>query len=106
MRRREFISLLGGAAATSVLWTLPLSAEQRTRRIGVLVGAGADPQRQSWIAGFRRKLQEFGWEDGRNLQLDLRWGGADIDYIRASCAFAQPAFRVPDFRRLLCRCFM
>jgi putative ABC transport system substrate-binding protein len=86
LRRREFITLLGGAAATSVLWTLPLSAEQRTRRIGVLVGAGADPQGQSWIAGFRRKLQEFGWEDGRNLQLDLRWGGADIDYIRASAA--------------------
>jgi putative ABC transport system substrate-binding protein len=84
LRRREFIALLGGTAAASVSWPRPLIAEQRARRLGILLGAGSDPQGQSWIAGFRRKMQELGWEDGRNLQIDLRWGGADIDYIRAA----------------------
>ena len=85
MKRREFITLLGGAAAT---WPMVARAQQpeRMRRIGILVGTGNDPEGQSWIAGFRQKLHDLGWEDGRNLQMDLRWGGADIDYIRASAA--------------------
>ena len=41
---------------------------------------------QSWITGFRQGLQELGWTDGRDVQFDVRWGGADIDYIRASAA--------------------
>jgi putative tryptophan/tyrosine transport system substrate-binding protein len=83
MRRREFITLVGGAAAA---WPLAARAQQRVRRIGVLVGVGNDSQGQSWIAGFRQKLQELGWTDGRDVQIDVRWGGADIDYIRASAA--------------------
>jgi putative tryptophan/tyrosine transport system substrate-binding protein len=80
MRRREFITLIGGAA---VAWPLVARAQQH-RRIGILVGAGNDSQSQSWITGFRQKLQQLGWADG--LQIDVRWGGADIDYIRASAA--------------------
>jgi ABC-type uncharacterized transport system substrate-binding protein len=78
MRRREFITLLGGAAAA---WPLAARAQQQ-RRLGILVGAGDDSQSQSWITGFRQKLRQLGWAD--SLQIDLRWGGADIDYIRAS----------------------
>jgi putative tryptophan/tyrosine transport system substrate-binding protein len=80
LRRREFITLLGGAAAA---WPLAARAQQ-SRRIGILVGAGNDSQSQAWIARFRQKLQQLGWADG--LQIDVRWGGADIDYIRASAA--------------------
>jgi putative ABC transport system substrate-binding protein len=80
MRRRDFITLIGGAA---VAWPLVARAQQH-RRIGILVGAGNDSQSQSWITGFRQKLQQLGWADG--LQIDVRWGGADIDYIRASAA--------------------
>ena len=82
MRRREFITLVGGAAA----WPLSAGGQHRTRRIGALLGAGNDLQGQSWVAGFRQKLQELGWADGRDLQVDVRWGGADIDYIRTSAA--------------------
>ncbi len=83
MRRRDFIKLIAGS---SVTWPLIARAQQRTRRIGVLVGAGNDLQGQSWLARFRQKLQELGWAEGRDLQIDVRWGGADIDYIRASAA--------------------
>src|SRR5262245_21009905 len=80
--RREFITLLGGAAAA---WPVTAGAQQ-PRRIGVLLGAADDPQGRSWIAGFRRKLQESGWMDGRDLHIDVRWGGADIEHIRTSAA--------------------
>jgi len=85
MRRREFITLLCGATAATASWPVLLNANQR-KWIGVLVGAGNDPEGQSWIKGFRQKLHELGWDDGRNIQIELRWGGADIDYIRASAA--------------------
>ena len=84
MRRREFIAGLGGAAA--VAWPRAPRAQERVRRIGVLVGAGDEPQAQSWIAGFRQGLQKLGWTEGRDLSVDVRWGGADIDYIRASAS--------------------
>ena len=50
------------------------------------LGAADDPQGRSWIAGFRRKLQESGWKDGSDLHVDVRWGGADIEHIRAGAA--------------------
>jgi putative ABC transport system substrate-binding protein len=81
MRRREFVSLLGGAMA----WPLAARAQQ-ARRIGVLVGTGNDLQSQFWLAAFRRRLQELGWSDARDLQIDVRWGSADIDHIRSSAA--------------------
>ena len=83
MKRREFITLLGGAAAA---WPLDAHPQQRARRIGVLVGTGSDSQSQSWLAAFRRRLQELGWSDARDLQIDVRWGSADIDYIHSSAA--------------------
>ena len=83
VKRREFITLLGGAAA---VWPLAAHAQQPARRIGVLVGAGNDLQGQSWLMGFRRKLQELGWADARDVQIDVRWGGGDSDYIRSSAA--------------------
>jgi putative ABC transport system substrate-binding protein len=84
MRRRDVIIGFGAAAT----WPLTAHTQQpeRMRRIGVLLGVGNDAQGQAWIAGFQEKLQELGWADGRNVQIDVRWGGADIDYIRASAA--------------------
>ena len=86
MKRRELITLLGCAAVTSVSWPRLSSADQRTRRVSILIGAGSDPEAQSWIKGFRQRLHELGWEDDGNLKIDLRWGGADIDFIRTTAA--------------------
>jgi putative ABC transport system substrate-binding protein len=84
MRRRDFAAMFGSAAA------LPLAAyaEQagRTRRIALLLGAGGDAEGMSWLAEFRAKLASFGWTDGRNATLDVRWGGADIAHIQAMAA--------------------
>ena len=76
-RRREFITLLGGAA---VAWPLAARAQQpeRMRRIGVLVGnAESDGIAQSWLAVFRGALTKLGWTEGRNLRIELRWGAGD-----------------------------
>jgi putative ABC transport system substrate-binding protein len=82
MRRREFISLLGGVAAR------PLAAHaqqaQRMRRIGVLIGfAEADPDVQSWLAAFRGGLAKLGWTEGSNFQIQLRWASDDPDRMKA-----------------------
>ena len=74
MNRREFITLLGGAVAA---WPLIARAQQpnRMRRIGVLVAQTAeDPQSQARNAAFLQGLGELGWNVGRNLQIDYRWG--------------------------------
>jgi putative ABC transport system substrate-binding protein len=81
MRRREFIALLGGAAA----WPLATRAQQRDRmrRVGVLMGFGEnDPDGRTDLAEFMHVLAELGWTDGRNLQMDIRWSGASTDRIR------------------------
>ena len=83
MRRRAFITLLGGAAA----WPLATMAQQpeRMRRIGVLwPDTEADPDSRSRIASLRRALQDLGWTEGRNLRFDYRWGASadDPDRIR------------------------
>ena len=81
MRRREFITLLVGAAA----WPLAARAQQldRMRRIGVLMGfAESDPTAQSWLAAFRNALAQLGWSEGNNLRIEVRWGAADPDRIR------------------------
>src|SRR5262245_49225518 len=73
MKRREFITLLGGAA---VAWPLATRAQQaeRMRRIGVLMNtASDDPQSLQRIAAFLQGLQELGWTVGRNVQIDTRW---------------------------------
>jgi putative tryptophan/tyrosine transport system substrate-binding protein len=82
MKRREFITLLGGTMAA---WPLAVPAQQGTRikRIGVLMGLSEqDPQAQPDIAAFTTALRELGWQDGRNIQIDLRWAGGDVDQIK------------------------
>ena len=82
MRRREFITLLGGAAVG-----LPLSARtqqpERVRHIGVLMNAPSDePEAQARIAAFLQGLQEAGWAVGRNIRIDTRWAGGDNVRVR------------------------
>jgi ABC-type uncharacterized transport system substrate-binding protein len=85
MRRREFITLLGGAAAA---WPLAARAQQaeRVRRIGVLMPVADDPEGQARIAAFLQGLQQLGWAEGRNLQIDTRWGAGDADRFRKYAA--------------------
>ena len=94
MRRREFIAGLGGAAA----WPLAAHAQQRdrVRRIGVLnPGDENDPANKTWVSAFIQALADLGWNDGRNVRIDLRWGGGDANRIRA---LAQELVRLqPDF---------
>src|SRR5215813_3752229 len=77
MRRREFITFLGGAAAG---WPLASRAQQsdRVRRIGILVGlAESDTEGQTWVRELTQSLRELGWASGRNFVIDSRFGGAD-----------------------------
>ena len=84
MRRREFISLLGGAAA--VTWPLAARAE-RTRRIGVFMNYAEDtPQSRARLASFVQAMEELGWTAGRNVQIDYCWGVADADRNRRNAA--------------------
>src|SRR5262249_27454844 len=83
IRRREFITLLGGAAAP---WPLAAHAQQadRMRRIGVLMpGDEDDFVWKARYSAFTQALADLGWADGRNVPIDLRWGGGGINRIRA-----------------------
>src|SRR5246127_3972528 len=85
-RRREFITLLGGAAAA---WPLAARAQQgeRMRRIGVLMPLVAgDPEAQVRSTVFAQSLQQLGWTVGRNLQIDYRFAGGEADRIRQYAA--------------------
>jgi putative ABC transport system substrate-binding protein len=85
MQRREFITLIGGAAA----WPLAVRAQQpeRTRRIGVLLQATeSDLEFQPRLKAFLDGLAQFGWAEGRNLQLEYRWAGGNADEIRRHAA--------------------
>ena len=87
MKRREFITLLGGGAA--VAWPLAARAQQpeRVRRIGVLMASAADDsESQARIAAFLQGLQQLGWADGRNVRIDTRWATTDADDIRRHAA--------------------
>jgi len=85
MRRREFITLLGGAAA----WPLAARAQQRepVRRSGVLMSYAADdPAGQARLLAFAQELAQSGWIDGRNVRIDVRWGAVDLERIRSYAA--------------------
>jgi putative tryptophan/tyrosine transport system substrate-binding protein len=90
MQRREFITLLGGAAvASSLLWPVAVRAQQaeKMRRVGVLMGTEEnDTDSQARIAAFREALRKLGWIEGRNIQIDIRWGEADAGRARAYAA--------------------
>jgi putative ABC transport system substrate-binding protein len=85
VKRREFITLLGGATA------LPLAVRaqqgERIRRIAVLMdNAESNPEGQARVAAFRQGLQLFGWAESRNVQIDLRWGSGDVERTRGFAA--------------------
>jgi putative ABC transport system substrate-binding protein len=82
MRRRDFVTMLGGAVA----WPLCVRAQQRdrVRRIGVLMPLDEnDPRSKTFISAFTQALAGLGWTDGRNVRMDLRWGRGDTNRIRA-----------------------
>jgi putative ABC transport system substrate-binding protein len=83
MRRREFITLLGGAAAA---WPLTAQSQQpeHMRRVGVLMAPlESDSESQRWIMTLRDALEKLGWNDGRNVRIDVRWGGGNAERLRA-----------------------
>jgi len=83
VKRREFITLLGGAA---VVWPLAARAQQsgRVRRLGVLMnGAPSDPFNRALLAEFVAGLQDLGWKDNQNLHIELRWSAGDPERARA-----------------------
>ena len=85
MRRREFITLLGGAAA----WPLVAHAQQadRMRRIGMLMSlAETDPEGQARAAAFRQGLKELGWTEGRNIRIEYRFATGSADRMRPHAA--------------------
>src|SRR3984893_8521146 len=78
--RREFATLLGGAAA----WPLVAHAQpERVRRIGVLMNVAAtDPEGQTQVAAFLQALQQLGWSEDRNVRIDTRWGENEVELDR------------------------
>src|SRR5262249_58072108 len=86
LRRRQFLTLLSGAAAA---WPLGARAQQadRMRRIGVLMALAADdPDAQMRIRAFLQALPQLGWTVGRNVQIDTRWATTDTDSLRRHAA--------------------
>jgi putative tryptophan/tyrosine transport system substrate-binding protein len=86
MKRREFVTLLGGASAA---WPLALCAQQpeRMRRVGVLEPIAVDdPEALARVTAFAQGLQQLGWTASRNVRIDYRWGAGDADRIRQQVA--------------------
>src|SRR5262245_25012626 len=84
MRRRDFIMALGGAVAA---WPLAVPAQERVRRIGVLMSTAAeDAESTARLAAFLHALRQLGWTDGHNVQIDTRWTAGDTARLRAYTA--------------------
>ena len=86
MRRRDFIKVVAGSAIT---WPLDARAQQpeQMRRVGVLMNAVAgDPNGEVRIEAFKQTLQQLGWSEGRNVRIDIRWGGNDVERDRRYAA--------------------
>ena len=109
MKRRRFITLLGGAA---VSWPLAVHAQfdGRVRRIGALIGGDeGDEEKRSFVGAFQQALQRLGWNEGRNLRIDWRWAASDIGRAREYAAelvalrpdvlFGDNTFVVTELRR-------
>jgi len=89
VKRRAFISLVGGAAAPSLLWPLAADAQrsERMRRIGALMSLAADDREsQARLAAFLQGLQELGWSVGRNMRIESFWAAGDADRSRKYAA--------------------
>jgi putative ABC transport system substrate-binding protein len=99
-KRRELITLLGGAAA----WPLAVRAQQaeRVRRIGVLMGVADDAEGQARVKALQQGLKELGWIEGRNVRIDYRWTGGDATRIRTYAA--ELVKLSPDVIVATCRC--
>jgi putative ABC transport system substrate-binding protein len=84
LKRREFITLLGGAMA----WPLAARAQERVRHVGMLTGGSVagDADAEANKAALLQTLQQLGWIEGRNLRLDVRWGGGNLERIRHHAA--------------------
>jgi putative ABC transport system substrate-binding protein len=83
LKRREFITLLGGAATT---WPLVARAQQaeRVRRVAVLMNYLVnDPEAQTRVAAFRARMREAGWIEGQNIQIDFHWGAGGADHMQS-----------------------
>ena len=99
MKRREVIKLIGGAAAS---WPLAVHAQQNDeiRRIGVIVNVAADdPEAQTSIAAFKQAMQQLGWSEGRNLQIDFRGGRWRPRTDASVCKRARCAAAARDFNQ-------
>jgi len=84
VKRRQFITLLGGAATAA--WPLAARAQpgERVRRVGVLMGyPESDPAAQAQVAAFQQELHRLGWEEGHNVQINVRFPAADVERVRA-----------------------
>src|SRR5215471_19060917 len=80
MRRREFITLIGGTAAA---WPVALRAQERMRRLGVLMAVSEnDADARKGIAILQESLQKLGWKEGNNIRIDYRWGNGNPDRIQ------------------------
>lgn len=92
MKRRRFIGLVGGVAA----WPLVVRAQQREqiRRVGVISGAADEPTMRARLTAFVQALNQLGWSEGRNIQMEYRWGGGDVDIARKNAA--ELATSAPD----------
>jgi putative ABC transport system substrate-binding protein len=88
MRRRDFISAIGGATAFSATWPTTARAQQsgRTKRVAVLMGTAEDADGQERLAAFRQGLQDLNWVEGGNIHIDVRWGAGDAARTKALAA--------------------
>src|SRR5215471_14797100 len=81
MKRRDFITLFGGAAAWPVAARAQLA--ERMRRVGMLwPNAEGDPEANAWLATFREELEKLGWVEGRNVRIDHRWAALDEESVQ------------------------
>jgi hypothetical protein len=99
MKRRQFITLVGGAAALS--FAAHAQQPERMRRIGVLMSLAADDKEaQARLAAFVQGLQELGWTNGRNLRIDTRWAKPDISALLGRRGSATTAARFAILARV------
>src|SRR5262245_59730600 len=102
MRRREFITLLGGAAAACPLMSRAQQGDH-VRRLAAMMGgrnADTDPEGRAWFMAFRKALEDLGWVEGRNFRADYRWPAGDLDRMRVIAKEYRSATRRAGCRQL------